>query len=74
MCVKRQSKKECQVKSVNMSYLSQHYVTVARTFYLKTLYGIYIDIPSQSEIKTGRLQLEPIGAFDTVVILVIVEN
>lgn len=80
MCLKRQSKKKCQVKSVNTSYLSQHYVTVARRFYLKTLYGmcisiyIYIYIPSQSEMKTGRLQLEPMGALDTVVILVIAEN
>lgn len=52
MCLKRQSKKKCQVKSVNTSYLSQHYVTM----------------------KTGRLQLEPMGALDTVVILVIAEN
>ena len=82
MCLKRQSKKKWQVKSVNTSYLSQHYVTVARTFYLKTLYGmciyiyiyIYIYIPSQSEMKRGRLQLEPMGALDTVVILVIAEN
>ena len=35
---------------------------------------IYIYTRSQSEIKTGRLQMEPMGALDTVVILVIAEN